>query len=272
MCGAAFGDDGAELGSMGVDAQDYDGDERLDLCVTNYQEQIDNLYRKTEGEGYEEMARHAGIAAGKYPYVAWGVGLVDLDNDGWRDLFMANGHLNPFSHQMDESTTHAQPKRVFRNLGNGRFEDIAAHAGDAITAPRVSRGAAFGDIDNDGDLDVVVVNANGLPSLLRNEDRSGAAWCLVDLVGAGRNRDAIGARVRVTARGRTQTGVRRSSGSYLSANDARLHFGLGSATEIERIEVRWPGGQTDYFSNLPVKSLVQITEAKREARVLPGGK
>jgi hypothetical protein len=273
--GTAFGDQGEELGSMGVDAQDYDGDGRLDLCVTNYQNQINNLYRASGKDGYEDMARLAGVADRVLADVAWGVGLVDLDGDGWRDLFIANGHLNPRTREMDESTSFPQPKRVFRNLGGGRFADVAARAGAAVTAPRVSRGAAFGDLDNDGDLDIAVLELNGRPQLLRNEAGGVNAWCLLELRGTGLNRDAIGARVRLTAGGRTQIGERRSSDSYLSANDPRLHFGLGGASRIDRLEVRWPDGAVEAHEGLPVRRLLIITRGQRdvEARELaPGGR
>ena len=267
--GTGYGDQGQELGSMGLAAEDYDGDGRLDLCVTNYADEIDNLYRSTGPEQFVEMARHAGVAAGSIPDVAWGVGLFDFDGDGWRDLFIANGHLNPHTALMIESTSYAQPKRIFRNTGKGGFERISC--GPHTDAPRVSRGASFGDIDNDGDVDVVVVEANGRPELLRN-DAPAASWCLVALVGAGKNRDAIGARVKLTAGGRTQVAERRSSGSYLSANDPRLHFGLGSASSIDLLEVRWPSGRKETHEGLPARKLIRITEGQAAHEVLEPGK
>jgi hypothetical protein len=260
--GTALGDDGDEQGSMGVDVQDYDGDGKLDLCVTNYQDEINNLFRWTRDGNYEEMARSAGVAEGTLPDVAWGVGLVDLDNDGWRDLFMARGHLNHGAHEMDESTTYAQPKRIYRNLGDGRFEDVTARAGAAVRLPRVSRGAAFGDIDNDGDIDVVVIESNGPPEVLRNDGGNRGSWCSVLLVGSGLNRDAIGARVTIVAGGAVQVAERRSSGSYLSANDPRLHFGLGAADHVERLEVRWPGGGRDVHEKVPARKLIRITKGR----------
>jgi enediyne biosynthesis protein E4 len=263
--GTGYGDQGQELGSMGLAAEDYDGDGSLDLCVTNYADEIDNLYRSAGPEQFVEMARHSGVAAGSIPDVAWGVGLFDFDGDGWRDLFIANGHLNPHTALMIESTSYPQPKRIFRNTGKGGFERISC--GPDTDAPRVSRGAAFGDIDGDGDVDVVVVEANGRPELLRNEAPA-ASWCLVALVGSGRNRDAIGARVKLTAGGRTQVAERRSSGSYLSANDPRLHFGLGSASAIDLIEVRWPSGKSETHAGLPVRKLIRITEGQAAHEVL----
>ncbi|MBI4605114.1 MAG: CRTAC1 family protein [Planctomycetes bacterium] len=268
LSGAALGEGGEELGSMGVDAADYDGDQHLDLCVTNYQDQINNLYRCSGPAAYEEMARLAGISPGGLPEVSWGVGFFDFDCDGAPDLFIANGHLNPGTRLMDESTSYAQPKKLFRNAGQGRFENVTAGAGAAVGRPRVSRGAAFGDIDNDGDVDAVVVEAQGSPEVLRNDGGSSGAWCLVELRGAGRNRDGLGARVTLSAGGRTLIAERRGSGSYLSANDPRLHFGLGPARVIDRIAVRWPDGSRDMHEGLPVRRLIRITQGRREPEVV----
>jgi hypothetical protein len=262
--GTALSEQGEVLGSMGVDAADYDGDAWLDLCVTNYQNQINNLYHRSERDSYEELARHAGISLGVLPEVSWGVGFADFDGDGWLDLFIANGHLNPGTHEMDEGTSYAQPKKVFRNLGNGRFSNVATACGEAILKPAVSRGASFCDIDNDGDIDVIVVEAAGSPQILRNDGDHSSSWCLVELTGAARNLNAIGARVSLAAGGRIQIAERRSSASYLSTNDPRLHFGLGSATLIDRIEVRWPDGRVESFTNLPVRKLLKIVEGRAD--------
>jgi hypothetical protein len=266
--GTAYGEEGGELGSMGIDAADYDGDGLVDLCVTNYQNQINNLYRAVEpGRSYQDYARFAGITLGRAPEVAWGVGLVDLDHDGLRDLFIANGHLNPHVAEMNDSTTFPQRKRLFRNSGGGRFTDVSLAAGDAVKAPRVSRGAAFGDLDNDGDLDVVVLNSSGVPEVLRNDGGNRGSFCLVRLVGSGLNRDAIGARVQVTAGGRDQRAERRSSSSYLSASDPRLHFGLGAALRIDRIEVRWPDGQVEVHGPLPTNRLLTVRRGVKDCEV-----
>ncbi|MBI4583356.1 MAG: CRTAC1 family protein [Planctomycetes bacterium] len=274
VSGTAYGEEGAEMGSMGIAAQDYDGDGRLDLCVTNYQNQLNNLFRATGRDFFEDNARLAGIAEGNLPEVAWGVGFVDLDNDGWRDLFIANGHLNPGAHEIDQRTSYPQRKRAFRNLGNGRFEEVSRSCGAAVETPRVSRGIAFGDLDNDGDLDAVVLNSGGKAEVLRNEGGKDNGWCFIRLIGAGLNRDAIGALVAVTAGGRTQWGVRHSAESYLSANDPRLHFGLGQARKIDQIEVRWPDGKREAWKDLPARRLITLTEGKRdfEASELPARK
>ena len=264
--GTALGEDGAEQGSMGIAVADYDQDGRFDLCVTNYQDEINDLYHASGPDSYEEMARPAGICQGRMLEVSWGVGFPDLDGDGRPDLFIVNGHLNPFTQKLDDSTTYPQPKKVFRNAGGGRFEPFSGRAGACIAEPRVARGAAFGDLDNDGDVDVVVLDSRGAPEVLRNDGGNRNAWCLVLLRGAAKNRDAIGARVTLTAGGQTQVAERRSSGSYLSANDPRLHFGLGAAEKIDRLEVRWPDGRVDSHRDLPARRRITIEEGAKEFR------
>ncbi len=261
--GTAFGEEGGEMGSMGVDAADYDGDGRLDIAVTNYQNQMNNLYRAVVGgQLYEERARLTGIARAPQPEVAWGVGLVDFDNDGWRDLFIANGHLNPEVRSWDDSTSYEQGKKLYRNINGKRFEDYADRTGEAMKRRRVSRGAAFGDLDNDGDPDVVMNPSVGGAELLRNDGGERAGWCMVQLVGDGKNRDAIGARATVTAGGRSQWGERRSSSGYLSAGDPRLHFGLGTARAVDQLEVRWPSGKVETHRNLPANRLLTVSEGQ----------
>ena len=259
--GTALGDQGEELGSMGVAVADYDRDGWQDICVTNYQNQVNNLYRRTGTGNYEEMSRVSGIAQGALPEVSWGAGFADFDNDSWVDLFIANGHLNPFTNEMDQSTLYAQPKKLFRNLGGGKFENITTRAGNALRKPSVGRGAAFGDLDNDGDVDVVLGVSNGAPEILINRGRPRLAWALVRLEGSGQNRDAIGARVSVTANGQTQIAERQSASSYLSVNDCRLHFGLGKASRVDRLEVIWPSGKRTAYQDLPVGKLLGVKES-----------
>jgi len=266
--GAALGDQGEELGSMGLDSADYNGDGILDICVTNYQNQINNLYRGSPTGFFEDMARSAGVTRGSLPDVSWGTAFQDFDNDGRVDLFIASGHLNPGTHEMDESTSYAQAKRIYKNIDGNRFEDVSPRSGAAISTPHVSRGAAFGDIDDDGDVDVIVMEASGKPEVLRNDLPPGATWCLIELKGVRQNVDAIGARVRITAGGRAQLREKRSSGSYLSANDPRLHFGLGVAKRIDRLEIDWPDGTKQSFADLPVGQLLRITLG-RETVELP---
>ena len=250
--GTAFGDEGDPLGSMGVDAADYDGDGRLDLVVTNYQFQPNNLYRALGGDEYEERAFLVGMAAESLPEVSWGVAFADLDHDGREDLFVANGHLNPHAREINDSSSYAQKNRVFQNLGT-RFRDMSREWGPALAVSRVSRGTACGDLDNDGDLDIVVSNIGEPAEVLRNDMVSPSNWSMVELVGSKENRSAIGARVTLTCGAQRQTRERRSSASYLSAGGPRLHFGLGAADRIHSLHVRWPDGTEQVHQDLPVR-------------------
>jgi len=266
--GCALGEDATEGGSMGIEAADYDGDGVLDILVTNYQNQINNLFRAVRGgDLYEDRARFAGICQGRMPEVAWGAGLPDLDQDGLRDLLVVNGHLNHLAHEADEETSYQQRSRVFRNVGGGKFEERSEGAGEAFRTPRVGRGTAFGDLDNDGDLDVVIVNSSGPPSVLRNDGGNRGRFALIHLVGDGLNRNAIGARVTVAAGDRRQVAERRSSGSYLSVNDPRLHFGLGKSARMDRLEVRWPDGKVEVHRDLPADRLITVTKGSTACRI-----
>ncbi len=256
--GTALGDDGSRFGSMGVDAADYDGDGLWDLVVTNYQEQPNNLYRAQTKSDYQDMASAAEISSGTLPDVAWGVVFVDLDNDGWEDLFIANGHLNPTINDLHDSTTYAQANRVYQNLRGTRFREMTKSSGEALQVVQVGRGLVSGDLDNDGDLDLVVNNSIGQPQVLRNDVSASRNWALVRLIGSNARPDAVGASVIVTAGGRSQRRERRSSSSFLSACDPRLHFGLGAAERIDRLEVHWPDGKAETHENLPAKRLLTI--------------
>jgi hypothetical protein len=251
LVGLALSGDGRAQAGMGADIGDYNGDGRLDLVVTNFSDDYDTLYENS-GDGFFTDVSHAvGLGIPTFPALAWGVGLVDFDNDGRLDLFAANGHVHPAADRSGQGTTYLQRDQVFRNLGAGRFEDVSASAGPGLTPERSSRGAAFGDYDDDGDIDVLVVNMNDRPTLLRNDTAASGHWINVRLEGTGPNRDAIGARVLVEAGGRTHVGEVRAGGSYLSHNDTRVHVGLGVATTVERLEVRWPDGTVATARDLP---------------------
>jgi hypothetical protein len=195
-------------------------------------------------------------------YLGWGAGLVDFDNDGWRDIFLANGHVWPEIEGRNLHVTFKQRKVVYRNRRDGRFEDVTARSGEDVTALYSSRGCAFGDFDNDGDMDVVIINMNEAPSLLRNDSTSPNHWIKVKCVGTRSNRTAIGARVRVQAGGISQIDEVMSGGSYVSQNDLRLHFGLGEARRVDQLDVRWPTGETETFRDLPVNRLFVIEEGR----------
>ncbi len=258
--GTAFGEDGNPLGSMGLDSADFDADGLVDLVVTNYHNQPNNLYRAIAENEYEEMALIGGIGAGTLPEVSWGVHFADFDHDGREDLFVANGHLNPGAREIVDTTSYEQVNRMFRNVGRGRFQDVGRGGGEALAVSQVSRGSSAADLDNDGDLDLVIANSNGPPQLLRNDVPPSRSWALIELLGSGHNLDAIGARVSVTSDGRKQWRERRSSASYLSVNDPRLHFGLGDTSTIDRLEVRWPDGKVEVHEDLPVRRVLTVRQ------------
>ena len=259
--GTAVDENGEEQSGMGVSVGDYDSDGHLDVLVTNFSDETPTLYHN-DGSGAFTDTTFAAKLGHERKYVSWGVGLIDLDNDGWKDIFIANGHVYPEVDRYPSETTYRQAKQVFRNLGNGTFQDISRSAGAAIQAEKASRGAACGDLDGDGDLDIIVVNLNERPSVLRNDGEQANNWLVVRLEGAQSNRSGIGARIQVTAGGRTQTDEVRSAGSYYSSDGLRVHFGLGRAPEAERIEIRWPSGARQVFKNVKGNRLVFIHETE----------
>ena len=248
LSGLAVTADGREQAGMGVDAGDFNGDGRLDIVKTNFSQDYTTLFQN-EGNGlFVDASFRSGLAATLGPYLGWGVGLVDLDNDGLLDLFIANGHVYP---DIDRTGTSSYPQRnqVFRNLGRGRFRHITEDVAGPLLDQRSSRGAAFGDYDNDGDSDVLISTIDDVPVLLRN-DTSGGHWLTVRLEGIRSNRSAIGAKVTVEVDARRQVAEVRSGGSYISQNDRRVHFGLGEATTVSRLSIRWPSGQTESAGGL----------------------
>jgi hypothetical protein len=238
--GVAVSRDGREQASMGVDAGDYDGDGSLDLVVTNFAQDYTTIFHNLGDGIFTDRSFEAGVVAARGPYLGWGVGFVDVDNDGLLDLFVANGHVYPDIEQTGIAPYH-QESLLFRNQGKGRFRRVTAGAGGGLALARSSRGAAFGDVDNDGDIDILISNIDDRPTLLRN-DTAGGHWITMRLVGVRSNRDAIGAKVAVVAGGRRQIAEVRAGGSYVSHNDMRLHFGLGGADAVDVVEIRWPSG------------------------------
>ncbi len=259
--GCALNEDGAALAGMGVGVADYDGDGWLDIVRTNFSDQITTLYQNNGDGTFYDASLAAGLGVNT-KYLGFGAGFFDADNDGWKDILLANGHVYPSIEGKGLHVTYRQRKILYRNHGTGRFRDISTQAGEGITAPTVSRGCAFGDFDNDGKVDVVVNNLDGPPSLLRNETRNDNHWLLVKCVGTASNRSAIGARVTVTAGPLVQTAEVMSGSSYYSQNDLRLHFGLGSAKGADGVEVRWPSGATEVFENVGGNRLIRIVEGR----------
>ena len=256
--GVAVSGDGREQAGMGADAGDFDGDGRLDLVVTNFAQDYTTLYRNLGGGIFADVSFRSGLASTLGPYLGWGVGFVDFDNDGLPGLFVSNGHVHPEVHRTGTST-YRQRNQVFRNAGGGRLRHVSDTAGGGLLVERSNRGAAFGDYDNDGDVDVLVVNVDGPPTLLRN-DTPGGHWITVALEGTTSNRDAIGARVTMEAGGRRQIAEVRSGGSYMSHNDMRIHFGLGPARVVDRLEIRWPSGLVERTDRLEADGFFDARE------------
>ena len=262
--GVAFNENGAEQGGMGIAVGDLDNDGHLDLLKTNFAGDYPNVYRNLGRGIFEDIVQRAGLGVNPQ-YVAWGIGFVDLDNDGWRDIFQVNGHVYPEIEAQAGEEHYLNSRLVYRNLGNGKFEDVSAIAGPGVAEKMSSRGAAFGDFDNDGAMDVLIMNMGQPPSLLRNTLRSNNHWIKVKLRGTKSNRGAVGATVTVGK----QTDIVLSQSSYLSHNDTRLHFGLGETSHVEAFTVHWPSGATETFPGSPVDRLVLLTEGSGKTEELP---
>jgi hypothetical protein len=268
--GVAFSPDGRPQAGMGVAVGDYNRDGWLDIAKTNFAGDTDSLYAGLGGGNFEDRTYQAGLGVNTR-YLGWGIGFLDMDNDGWLDLFVANGHVYPEVSSVKTETPYAEHKYLYRNLRNGRFEDVSAQGGPGITATVPARGCAFGDYDNDGDVDVVVNCVNSLPQLLRCDSSGKRHWIKVKLIGTQSNRTAIGGRVRVTAHVQPDQPMVlidevRSGGSYFSQSDLRLHFGLDQAKAVDVLEVHWPSGQVDTFRNLPVDRLYVVEEGAKEPK------
>jgi enediyne biosynthesis protein E4 len=258
--GIAMNSEGQALGSMGVTWGDYDHSGYLSMFITEFADQPNTLYHNLGPRGFEDVAMQSHLGQPSLPLVGWGTTFFDMDNDGWPDLFVANGHVYPQMDTVKGSAAYAEPMLLHRNLRNGTFEEVSKAAGIADMPLKSRRGAAFGDIANNGNIDIVALNVGESPSLLLNTNKSPNHCVLFHLVGTKSNRAAIGARVTVQAGGMTQFDEVHGGSSYLSQNDLRLHFGLGPATKIDSIEVRWPTGKTDRFKNMAADKIYTIVE------------
>jgi enediyne biosynthesis protein E4 len=262
LSGTALSGDGQELGSMGVDFGDYDHQGRLSLFVTNFADQISDLYRNLGDRGFMDMAWTSKLGQPSYPYVKWGTGFVDFDNDGWLDIFVVNGHVYPQVDAIPGGVKYRQPMQLFLNKHDGTFADISAASGLSQMPLSSRRGAAFGDINNDGNVDAVVLNIGEPPSLLLNTARNSNHRVLFKLTSTKSNRAAIGARVTVHSGNVTQFNEVRGGASYLSQNDLRLHFGLGAEDKMSAVEIAWPSGKAEVLRDLAADFIYTIVEGQ----------
>jgi hypothetical protein len=262
LAGAALSSEGDADGSMGVDFGDYDHDGRLDIFVTNFADQEDNLYHNLGAKGFDDVSWKAGVAKPSYPYVKWGTGFFDFDNDGWVDLFVASGHVYPQMDQLEGVARYKEPLLLHMNNHDGTFTESAAAAGLGAVPVASRRGAAFGDVANDGNVDVLLLNVGEAPSLLMNRGVVGNHRVEFRLVGTKSNRAAIGARVTVRAGKLVEFNEVRGGASYLSQNDLRLHFGLGRAAVADSVEVLWPSGGVEKFVNVAADHIYALVEGQ----------
>ena len=256
--GVALNEDGKEQAGMGIGVGDFNLDGQLDLLKTHFADDTSALYRYAGDGAFDDVTVAAGLGV-ETRFIGWGAGIVDLDNDGNPDLFVATGGVYPEVAAKVPDYPMKTPRIVFRKLGNGRFEELTDNLGPGIAAPHCSRGCAFGDFDNDGDLDILIVNLNEPPSLLRNDLTGSAHWLKVKLIGVKSNRGAVGARVTVRYGGKTQSQEVLSQASFYSANDSRLHFGLGAATSADLV-IRWPNGNSENVEHVEADQLISIRE------------
>jgi hypothetical protein len=257
--GVAVATDGTPRAGMGTDAGDYDGDGRLDLIVTNLDLETHSLFRNLGGRLFAYMTPQSGLSAATRPFVGFGVEWIDYDNDGALDIAINNGHVLDKTELLRAGSKYAQRSQLFHNV-NGRFAETGRGPGSPFDVERVGRGLAAGDFDNDGDLDLLMMVNGGKAVLLRNEAPRTQNALLVQTIGTGSNRDGIGARLTLTSGGRRQIREIKSGSSYLSQNDLRAHFGLGRATMVERLDVRWPNGKTDTLRNVQANAILTIRE------------
>ena len=259
--GLAYSADGAAQAGMGLAIGDYTSNGKLDLVKTHFADDIPGLYRNDGQDFFTDEAALAGLRASTR-HLEWGVGFVDFDSDGWPDLFFVTGSVYPEVEAVNPDYPYRGPRFLYRNLGNGSFANVSEECGPGLTALHSSRGCAFGDFDNDGDMDILVMNTNEPPSLIRSDSRSGNHWLKVKLSGTRSNRTAIGARVFVRSGGTLQAQEVHSQDSYLSVNDFRLHFGLGRQSKAALVRVHWPNGGVEDIRNVEADQLVHIEEGR----------
>ena len=271
--GCALSPDGKPQAGMGVSAADYDLDGNLDIVKTNFAGDTPSLYHNQGGANFEDATFIAGLGA-HTQYLGWGCGFFDMDNDGWADILICNGHVYPEVEQLKTEAGYAQRKLLYQNLHNGHFADVSFQAGPGISEPSPSRGAAFGDFDNDGDIDVVVNTVNDYPQLLRCDSKLDHNWIKIRTIGTKSNRSGIGARLMCMthppgeAKPHQQIDEVRSGGGYFSQNDLRVHFGLGKALKVDVLEIRWPSGQVDTLKEIKANQVIFVKEGAGITRTM----
>jgi enediyne biosynthesis protein E4 len=269
--GCAFSIDGKPQAGMGVSAGDYDHDGWLDIFKTNFSGDTSTLYRNTGKAVFEDVTFPAGIGT-TTRWLGWGCGFLDVDNNGWADIFLVNGHVYPEVERLTTEAGYAQRKVLYRNLQNGRFEDISERLGGPVMQPTAARGCAFADYDNDGDIDILINPVNALPELLRCDSTNQNNWITIKTIGVKSNRSAIGARLKCVTEDGGQIDEVRSGGSYYSQNDLRVHFGLGKRDKVKTLEIRWPSGQVETLTDLAANQFITIKEGAGLIRNAPSSK
>jgi hypothetical protein len=263
LSGFAVNEEGRAQASMGIGVGDYNRDGKLDLFITTFSDDYKTLYRNDGGANFTDVSFRAGLGNPTIPFLAWGAGFLDFDNDGLLDIFIANGHVYPIADRTEWGTTWAERPQLFRNLNGSKFQEVPPATGSGLAVAIPARGAAFGDLFNDGHIDVVLNNIDAPPTLLRNVVKNGNHWLALKLVGGPKSpRDAIGAKVFLTAGGIRQRADVFSGGSYASSSDPRVHFGLGAAAKIEKLEIHWPSGAVEEFPLPGIDRILTIVEGK----------
>ena len=265
LAGVAYNEDGREQAGMGVGIGDYDRNGFFDIVKTNFSDDTPTLYRNTGDGSFSDRTTRARLAL-HTRYLGWGTGFLDYDNDGWPDIFMANGHVYPEIDARGMNTSFRQRNLLYRNLGDGAFQDVSVKTGPGLMTEKSARGVSFGDYDNDGGVDILINNMNDLPTLLHNNGGNRNHWLRVKTVGTRSNRDGIGARVTVFYGSERQTDEVRSGGSWASQSDLRVHFGLGSAEKVDRLEIRWPSGLVENLYHLGANQSILVKEGESRKR------
>ena len=266
ISGAGYDSHGATHAGMGVDAEDVDGDGLPDLLVTNFAGERLSFYRNRGAGYFEDQTPTSGMAGDSMPWVGWGCGLADFDNDGWPDCFVSNGHVDDNLVLLGQNTSYAHPPLLHRNMAGSRFRLATRDAGPYFDSDHVGRGAAFGDFDNDGDIDIVVNHKDGAPALLRNDTKSSNHWIRLSLVGTVSNRDAVGALVTIQIQSRTLVRQRKGGASLESSHDPRLLFGLGQETVAPKVSIRWPSGAVTTAEKLAADQSYLVVEPRDKNR------